>query len=62
MTEMPDDFWPDEVLVIGKYKGHELAFAMLSGPEAAKSDFPFDIDGLRRCLWNEIHINHKESV
>lgn len=65
MTEMPEDFWPDEVLVIGKYKDHELGFAITvrSFLEGYQKDAILpSLEGLRRFLWNEVHINKKESV
>jgi hypothetical protein len=55
--DMPDDFWPEEIIVVGKYKNHELAFAITLNGFHAGTDlagFETSINALRRCLWNEV--------
>ena len=47
---MPRDFWPDEVIVIGKYDGLELAFAVLR--EEAVAYMPDSMHALKLALWH----------
>lgn len=54
MPVMPPDFWPDELTVVGKYKGAELGFALtargqLEGIEST-------VDTLRMALWQAVQM------
>ena len=62
--DMPADFWPDEVLVVAKYKNSELAFAITANAfqqKRAATELEPNLDGLRMALWQSENLHAEDS-
>lgn len=54
MDKMPADFWPDEVMVVGKYKGVELAFVLTNQDHL--DGVAYNINAMRYSLWQAVNL------
>lgn len=49
---MPKEFWPDELVVTGRYRGAELAFALTAHDfQTTFDNFGRQMEFLRAALW-----------
>lgn len=70
MPEMPKDFWPDHVLVEGRYshagREYRMCFAVTHEEMSCGRFVPemlgANMDGLRLSLWREAHDSESEKV
>jgi hypothetical protein len=61
MKYMPDDFYPDEIIVVAKYKGAELAFAITKDrlfDGTTERFFMRDLKALRIAIWQAVEDRH----
>ena len=59
IPDMPVDFWPDEVLVVAKYNGAELAYVISADTffqDRATAELMPSLNGLRRAMWQNYHV------
>lgn len=57
---MPDDFWPDEMMVVGKHGNSELAFVIKPEWEVS-AELRGSLRGLRLALWAETNWKNLKS-
>ena len=66
IPDMPDDFWPEELVVHGRDGGTELGFALTKeftskGPEFVADVTKQMIHALRRALWLNKHVPQEDT-
>ena len=53
---MPEDWWPESIIVVAKTDEYELGFAITKdGFEYIEASIRLNIDGLRFALWQAKH-------